>query len=519
MKKAFGTNVVTGLNIGKASHLIADHELVESENGWTDEEGAWETAPGHDVLYTGYSDISCFAAGRMNGSDHLVWMDGNTLYDNGSSVGTVTAGSSMEIKAIDDGFLILGASVPYIYDGDHVRQLGPWQVGNIAVPTFQVGMANQIKINSSSIEKIAFASGAVTVTTADTLSISVGHLVDFNNVSIGSSEIREDESYLSNEGPFTVTAVSGRTITFTCSAEQTSGSFDANGDCWSATNPPYIQSGTSTVITTSTAHGLSVDNPVYFDGISSELSGRSFTVTAVGSTTQFTIGESTTGSGAVPIGGYVYPKACGLSGEYSFYLVPTIELSGGATLTGRARGYVQSGETAIQKWLPNTRTFDPREIILVDVRATFTSQYDISGTIGTDYTPGLRLYRTKADGADAYLEESWEHGDSGFTYSGGAYEVSSGYYAHTPDDSLGAVYDVDFGDHASPQAFTIMESVGQRLYGADGINVYWSHLDGIDYWNDLDFVKQPDTIISLARSRDYCAMSSVDRLWVMRIRS
>ena len=89
----FGTNAISGLNKATAPHLIQDHELVKSENGWTVEEGDWTTAPGHKVLYTGYSSISCFAAGRMDGEDHLVWMDGDTVYDNGTSIGTITAGS------------------------------------------------------------------------------------------------------------------------------------------------------------------------------------------------------------------------------------------------------------------------------------------------------------------------------------------------------------------------------------------------------------------------------------------
>ncbi len=121
-KKIFGTPALTGLNIKSGSHLIADHELVESVNGYIDEDGVWSVAKRPERLYSGTA-IVAYEAGRMGGADHHVYVDGTTLYDNGVSIGTVGAGVT-DIKAIDDQFLILGATKNWIWDDVALREQG-----------------------------------------------------------------------------------------------------------------------------------------------------------------------------------------------------------------------------------------------------------------------------------------------------------------------------------------------------------------------------------------------------------
>lgn len=126
---------IRGLDVSKAAHAIMGDgaaSLTVSENGWTDEEGVWRVARRGKVLYTGYSDIDGFAAGRMNGEDHLVWTDGDDVYDNGVKVTSVTSLGLRDVKVRDfDGkFLIftgVSQNANYVYDGNIVREFGPWQ--------------------------------------------------------------------------------------------------------------------------------------------------------------------------------------------------------------------------------------------------------------------------------------------------------------------------------------------------------------------------------------------------------
>ena len=440
----FGTNAITGLNVGSAPHLIEDHELTVSLNGWTDEEGCWKTADGPDVLYTGYSAISCFASGRMGGEDHLVWIDDDTLYDNGTSVGTITEGTSMEIKSLDDGFLILGAAKQYMYDGDHLRELGTLQMDRLDYTGVLVSVCG-----SDTITSISKASQAVLVT-ASTLSAPVGTFIYISGAE-GMTEV--------NGNSYEVVSVSG--------------------------SGPY-------------SYTLDVD------------------------TTTFGTHTGSTGT--------AYGASCGLTGDYKYYLVPTLERADGVLMLGRPRGLILYGYngtyTASDSWDASTLTLDPTKEVSIYAQLRWdtggTDEFYISGTRGTDYTPGLRLYRTKADGSDIYLQRSWSHGDSDFTFTDGTndyYEIDI-YNESVLDTDLGAVYAPDFGDHDNPPADAdLASSVGQRLFLADGNKVYWSHLDGIEYWNDLDYVKMPDVVTALAEVRDTLVIFSADRMWLMDMSS
>lgn len=441
--RRFGTDVVTGLNVGTAEHKIADHELTVSQGGWTDRDGVWRTAESHYTVHSG-SAISAFAIGRMGGQDHNVYMDGNTLYDTGSSVGTIAAGSKMRIFQLDDKFLVLGCTdgKNRIYDGDHVRQQGTWQ--------------------------------------ADDLGDTGAYLGD---------------GYDWTAGTITYTAIS-------------------------QANPCSIAAAT---------HGLSTGDHVYITGETgmTELNGRIFTVT-VTDANNFTIGEDTSGYTAANLDATIYDNACGLlAGDYQWYLVPTLELTSGEILLGRPRGLRRfvdhpGQEDDYTTW--DARTFSitgPADQVLVSFSINFDdSNFVISGTKGTDYYPGVRLYRTKKDSpGNLYLEKTWRHGDSDFTYSSGWYTPAApGYYSVTPDADLGALLTYGLNDHDAPPQSMLAAQVGQRAYINDESNpnrIYISDLDGTEYFNDSEFVKIPDTVTALHEMRDHLIVFSAARMWAL----
>ena len=189
MKHTFGTDFIGGLNVGKAAHKIDPSEVTVSENGWTDEEGVWRTMPGPTTLYTGYTNIKAMAAGRMGGADHVVWLDGSTLYDNGTSVGTL-ATTSPTIKDFDDKFFIMGADdgKNYVYDGDHVRECGAWQPQIDVCPSTNAGIIIAAASAADAITTIAVDT-TTTITTSAPHSIPVGSRV-YLEVSAGAVESR-----------------------------------------------------------------------------------------------------------------------------------------------------------------------------------------------------------------------------------------------------------------------------------------------------------------------------------------
>jgi len=436
-KVVAGTRAITGLNVGTASHLIEDHELVESLNGWTNQEGEWECANVPTSLYTGYTAISCLAAGQSGGSNKIAWMDGNNVYVNASSVGSLTAGSSMDAIAMNDGFMFLGATKPYVYANGHVRELGAIQLDSMENSGVQTGTAASDSINS-----ITSAASAQLETTAS-ISASVGEYIYITGSDIADL----------NDKAFEVTAVSG--------------------------SGPYT-------------YTLDVDTTDY------------------------------TAAGA---GGTAYGGSCGIAGEYKYYIVPGIVMSDGTALYGRPRGLKLNGNNNTygpsDSWDADTITLSYSNYINITAQLLWndggTDVYDISGTRGTDYFPRLQLYRTKADGSDIYLEETWSHGDSDFTFTDSTddYYTIDTYHGGPSDESLGAVWDRSLLDNDTPPGGTVGAVVGQRVYIADGDKVYWSSLDGVDSWNDLNFVQMVEPITLMGRVRDKLVMMSPDRIWIM----
>ena len=447
MKNKVGTRAVNGLNVGKAPHLIDDSELRESYNGWTDEDGAWRSAPGPTRLYSGYANIVCLAAGRMGGIDHIVWLDGNTLYDNGTNVGTITAGTTMDIVAMDDAFLIFGAAKNYIWDGTHLREQGAWQPDYIYV------------------------------------------VAEYGTTSFADTE-----------------TITGITL------------------------------GQPTEITVG-AHNFSVGSRVYINGITTgptELNLRTFSVTAI-TATSFSIIDDTTASVAWSAGGLAWPGTK-IIGEYRFYVTTCIRLADGRIIEGNPRGIRYSDNYALpvtEYDVGPTDSYEATAITLADgdwvnfglvshpakfyfVRSGVT-QYSITGS----FDKGFRIYRTKASGVDFYLEKEFFEGDAGvtaFTDASGSGITLSYLSLGAPDNELGAVYESDLYDHGSAPQSDVGAYAGQRVLIASGRDIYWSDLDGIEYFNNSNgYTPLGDMVTAIAPFRDGWAVFSCDRLWLVQI--
>jgi len=442
--------MVTGLNVGAAPHLIADHELAVDQGGWTDQDGTWRTAKGHLTVHAG-SAISCMAVGRMKGQDHYVYMDGNTLKDLGSTVGTITMGSDPRIIPMDDKFLILGASDGRnrIYDGDHVRDHGPW---------------------NGDLRGTMGAGGMQTTGTPATYTVDAG--------AGGITQAAEAKVFLTGVG------------------------------------------------------SLVVGQPVMLTGVvgMTEINGNVYTIQSIDVPGKWIeIDCNSTGFTAYSSAGTMYRQVCGLDGDYRYALTTTVELADGAILESNlipvGRDSVQSG-FVYNGTESETFTLTPTMAALFKLNImswilSSVAQYNITGTIGTDFKPGIRLYRTKEGGTtDFYLEHELQHGDTGLTYTTGAGYAyySANIYSYKRDVDLGAVYTADIGDHAPPPTSSLAAQVGQRLFvnNADyPKRVYISHLDGTDYFNELGWFPLPDHITAMRRVRDRLVCSSAKRIWVV----
>jgi len=439
MKKQHGTRGFTGLNVGSADHLIEPHELTESENGWTDEMFMWKTAPGPVRKYSGYSNIVALAAGRSAGEDRVVYADStlNKLYDNGDEVALptgMTIVSGCRIIALDDGFLILGDTLNYIYDGVVVREWGAWQ-----------GDETPHSPNAAVNAKAALA----TVSSA------------------------------------------------------------------TAASP--------VVITPSADTGLSDGDEIVITGHSPSGLNGTWTVDNVDASSPYTFEVNCDGSGwdAGGSGGSIYSSS-GHSGDYLFYLVPVLELHSGRVLVGTPVGMTDSSLKDIS---------EAAELFSLSADDEWSFRYGltwesvsgqalpITGTIGTDYTPGLRLYRTKAGGSDFYLEDEWWYGDDA-TLTGAGFlwaNEANRYYSRVPDIDLGAVYLPSLTSHSTPARAALACSAGHRVffvpYGKEN-ELHWTGLDGVEYSGPSDFIPVPDSINAIYGYRDRVVIWSADRMWI-----
>lgn len=450
-KSAVGTNNVGGLDVSRSAHLLDDGALQESLNGWTEKDGEWSVARQPERLYSG-SNIVAYEAGRMNGADHHVWIAGTTLYDNGTSKGTISgADSGTDIIAANDEFFIVGADKNYIYDGDHVRELGSPQA---------------------------------------------------------------DYLYSVNQSG---TGYTAKTITGITAAEQAVISFSSSS--------------------------YNVGDRVYISGISAgptELNTNYFTVIAATSTT-ITIDADTSGLTAWSAGGTVAPLM-DLDGDYKFYIVPCIRMSSGVVLSGKPRGLMIETSTLYpishfdlgptDQTEPSVLSLSAGDYVQIGqghespseyCRLYFTKDgsqlFEISGTAGADYYRGMRIYRTKANGYDAYLEREYFEGDtdcSAFTDGTDAGIDVTVMYLGIPDRDLGALLDYGYNEHTNPVQSDVLAFAGQRAWVASGNTLYPSTLDGPEYFSSEGSIPILDSVTALGSWRDYCIIFSADKMWACR---
>lgn len=429
MRHEFGTDFITGLNVATAPHKIDAAELTVAENCWVDEEGVLRVAPGPTTLYTNYDNIVAMAAGRMGGADHVVWLDGTTLYDNGVNVGTL-ATTNPVIRDFDDKFFILGADdgKNYIWDGNHLRETG--------APNFVSEAYDEYGVTKTA-----------------------------------------------NASPFTITAIT--------------------------------QAGNARV-TVSAPHGQAVGRSVYITGVvgMTEINDRAYTILAV-DTNWVEIDVDSSAFTAYSSGGSAYFGSCGLTGTYKFWVTCIVELADGRVIEGNPYGLGDNDQIgwaaslgAKEYTLSPTDSVQLTTYLAVQQSGSFGS-FGITGTYGTDYKPGVRIYRTKNGGTDFYLEKEIKYPD-----------VSSSYYVRTRDSELGAVFTPGLYDRGGHPTSSLMSLASQRLWMNDSDNrgyLWFTSLDGVEYVPALNYLTFPDRITAIGSAGDVVVVFSGDRMWRVSI--
>lgn len=478
-KSRLGTFRLGGLDVSVAAHEISPDSLTVSENGWTEQEGSWRTAKGPNQLYTGYSAISAFAAGRRGGADRLVWLDGNTLYEDGLSVGTVNAGSDMYIRDFDDKFYIMGSSdnKNFVWDGNHVREHGPWQPrrrfphssGWWDVEVAATGGSAQLSVTA-----ITKASSAVVSFTDDAAAEAfwtVGDLAFIKSAG-GMTEI--------NDTPWRVTAIDKTANTMTL-------------DCDSTSFTTYTSGGTID------RNGCGLGAGTY-----------KFMCTCIVELGDGTILESRP---------RLMRKFGNRSSEDTDYAAV------------EADGIEVSATTdVIYLYVNEYMSHTPDGY-----------DYDVSGVVGTDWKPGFRVYRTKVGGNDFFLQmqhlydgtssspddyvEAISDGDgSGYalsSFSGGGHSSFGYVLSGVLDADLGAVYTPGNSDLGSPPQASLMQKVGRRLWMNDLDNprdlrytfVSEAVANETDYVPATNRIPFPDVITCIGSAGDAVIVMSVDRMW------
>lgn len=279
---------------------------------------------------------------------------------------------------------------------------------------------------------------------------------------------------------------------------------------------------------------LAVGMPIYLTGVlgMTEINNKVFIIQSIdtdGTPNWITINCDSSSFTAYTSGGTLYRQVCGLDGNYGFMATTIVELTDGTIIESAPMMLGRDiGQTGF------SYTGDEAEIIALTPlkNVVFTvhilswilssvNQYNITGTIGTDYKPGVRLYRTKVDGTgDFYLEKQWKHGDTGLTYTTGAgyayYTIS--HFIYLADNDLGALYTAGPFDHGAPPQSSLAAQVGQRVFLNDVDNperVYVSGLDGSDYYAPTDWLLIPANVTALNRVRDRLVVGSAMRWYLI----
>lgn len=303
----------------------------------------------------------------------------------------------------------------------------------------------------------------------------------------------------------------GTTVRYLGGPDATSGPTDTVtvSDAPSYAITAISESG-GTVTVTAPGSGLLDGEIVWIDGVAGgylEINGRLFEVeNVVGNDFDLADVDGSDWVAGTPAytNAKVYPGACGLDGTYTYRVSTEVTIPGGKVIESSATVASTFGLGGGISLADNI-TLAPTDMVTLFLAEVSTADINawIDGTftIGTDLTVSRRIYRNKdGDTGQAYLLEAFSHSDS---YNGAGILSMD----QTPDSSLGALWlPTTFDAHDAPTALGPLALVSQRLYGASGSKLYFSGLDGYEYFAPTDYFSLEGEIVDIAPAGDYLAI-------------
>lgn len=212
---------------------------------------------------------------------------------------------------------------------------------------------------------------------------------------------------------------------------------------------------------------------------------------------------------------------CGLYGEYRYGLTYTLEMPDGTVLESPLEPiYGTLLEDAEPDKAAESFTIDVNDAIrLVIPRVTDEDidayLWELGGyTLGAEILCGIRIYRTKMNGAFYYILHEYEHADAYDDTAGGVSEML--FDDSVPDIDLGALYSLPEGIGYPPlfRDAVLSSNVLYAINLDDPQEVHFSLPGDLEYWHPLSFVKFPEVVTGLAAAAGHVAIFSQRRCWL-----
>jgi hypothetical protein len=283
-------------------------------------------------------------------------------------------------------------------------------------------------------------------------------------------------------------------------------------------------------IRTATAHGMSAGDKVYLTvyyntspyPLMEELDSQQWTITAVTSETfSFHYPDATFVISGLTSGTY-YTGVFGATGTYKYRVSYTITLPNDKVIESsptQLMGISNDGTTAVGTSSDVSAT-DQIKVRMDGIKTTDVTGYvleDGTKSIGTDYTVGIRLWRTKTDDTtdSYYLLHEFTHAES--------YNKPDGlsYIDQIADVELGALWtdglDGAADSHDDPPTAEIVFPFAGRLYVVDGTDpskVFPSMVDNYNYYGDAWYFPRDTHIIAIGTLDDRALFVGQGRAWV-----
>jgi hypothetical protein len=207
---------------------------------------------------------------------------------------------------------------------------------------------------------------------------------------------------------------------------------------------------------------------------------------------------------------WMYPRGCGLAGQYGYGLSYTLKLPDEKVL--------ESDLEALM--FPSGQQFAALTLATeVRVRVRRWIQADIDSYIlhpGPSYDPAvtIRLHRTKEGGPSYYELHEYEEPDSIQPAPG---TPALTYRDRKRDGELGALYLDAPGTRQAPPRFADAVVAGNRFYvisELDRREMHFSFNGSLDYWDPLNSVPFPESLSGLGSMPGFVAAFSQTRLWL-----